>query len=160
MPSPYINLSKNDEWYTPKYIVDYFGKFDYDPATTKEKAEEFNIPFYDTIETDGLTKNWDSFNNIWINPPFTKKKEFIQKAVETYNKTKANIYIIIPVSYLTTKQFYEIVPSAILYLPNGRISFERENNISTPALGTIIIKLSDEWSIKLINLTKIKHTIQ
>ena len=24
----------NVEYYTPKFVVDYFGSFDYDPATT------------------------------------------------------------------------------------------------------------------------------
>lgn len=46
MSSPKVeqaNFSKDNEYYTPKRVVDYFGKFDYDPATTKEKAEEFGI---------------------------------------------------------------------------------------------------------------------
>ena len=156
MSSSCINLSKNDEWYTPKYIVEYFGKFDYDPATTKEKAEEFDIVNYDTIDTDGLKTDWTLYKRIWLNPPFTKKKEFLSKAVDTFNRVKNNIYIVLPVSYLTTKQFYEIIPSAKIYLPNGRIAFEKEGNTSTPALGTIIIKLDDKWSIELLNLTALK----
>ena len=32
-------LTEQDNCYTPKYLVDYFGRFDYDPATTKEQAE-------------------------------------------------------------------------------------------------------------------------
>ena len=28
-------LTEQDNCYTPKYIVDYFGSFDYDPATTE-----------------------------------------------------------------------------------------------------------------------------
>lgn len=83
---------KDNEYYTPKKAVNYFGTFDYDPATTKEKAEELNIKEYDTIETDGLKRNWTNFKKIWINPPFTDKYKFLQKAVETY-KADNTIYI-------------------------------------------------------------------
>lgn len=33
-----IQFAKDNEYYTPKDFVEKFGKFDYDPATTKEKA--------------------------------------------------------------------------------------------------------------------------
>jgi hypothetical protein len=29
-----VVFTKDNEYYTPKYVVDLFGKFDYDPATT------------------------------------------------------------------------------------------------------------------------------
>ena len=67
-----LQFSKKDEWNTPKEVVDFFGSFDYDPATTKKQAEYLGIPNYDTIETDGLKTDWTRFHNIWINPPFTK----------------------------------------------------------------------------------------
>lgn len=85
-------LTEQDNCYTPKYFVDYFGTFDYDPATTKEQAEYLGIKNYDTEESDGLSKEWN-YEKIWINPPFTKKFEFLQKAVETYKKYNIYIYI-------------------------------------------------------------------
>lgn len=152
----YIDLSKNDEWYTPKYLVDYFGKFDYDPATTDEKAKEFGITEYDTKETNGLDKDWTKYQNIWLNPPFTLKKEFLKKAQETYNTVKNNIYICIPVNYLTTKQFHSIIKSAIIYLPNGRFKFERQGlPAKSPSLGCIVIKLNDDWQLKTIKLEEL-----
>ena len=87
-----VNFTKDNEYYTPKRVVDYFGKFDYDPATTKEKAEEFGVEHYDTIETDGLKQDWSKYKKIWINPPFTDKHKFLQKAYETY-KEHPYIYI-------------------------------------------------------------------
>lgn len=56
-----VTFTKDNEYYTPKTVVDYFGTFDYDPATTYEKAKEFRISTYDTIETNGLTSNWDKY---------------------------------------------------------------------------------------------------
>lgn len=87
-----VNFTKDNEYYTPKEIVKYFGEFDYDPATTKEKAEEFGITDYDTIETNGLTKDWTKHKRIWINPPFSDKHKFVEKAYQTY---KENPYIYI-----------------------------------------------------------------
>lgn len=76
MNKVYCKFKKDDECYTPKKIIDYFGKIDYDPATTIEKANEFNILHFDTIDTDGLKANWKLYHKIWINPPFSLKWEF------------------------------------------------------------------------------------
>ena len=88
-----VKFTKDNEYYTPKDFVKRFGQFDYDPATTKEKAEEFNISHYDTIETDGLLQDWTKYKRIWINPPFTIKHKFLEKAVETYKKKRRPIFI-------------------------------------------------------------------
>ena len=37
MAKSQVQFTKDNEYYTPKEFVDRFGKFDYDPATTKEK---------------------------------------------------------------------------------------------------------------------------
>lgn len=52
------------EYYTPKSLVDVFGEFDYDPATTAEQAKRLNIPNYDTIDTDGLKADWTQYKRI------------------------------------------------------------------------------------------------
>ena len=100
---------KDNEYYTPRVFVERFGKFDYDPATTKEKATEFGVEHFDTIETDGLKADWTKYKRIWINPPFTIKHEFLKKAVETFSKTKADIYILFPIEFITTKRFHDIL---------------------------------------------------
>lgn len=104
-----VVFTKDNEYYTPFDFVARFGKFDYDPATTKEKAEEFGIKEYDTIETDGLKTDWTKYKRIWINPPFTIKHEFLKKAVETFERTRADIYILFPIEFITTKRFHEIL---------------------------------------------------
>ena len=106
-----IQFSHKDNWYTPKYIVDLFGQFDYDPATTKTKAAEFGIEHFDTIETDGLKSDWTKYKRIWINPPFTTKHKFLEKAVETFSETKADIYTLLPIEFITTKRFHDILGS-------------------------------------------------
>jgi hypothetical protein len=109
MAKSQVQFTKDNEYYTPKEFVARFGKFDYDPATTKEKAAEFGIGNYDTIETDGLSKDWTQYKRIWINPPFTRKHEFITKAWETYQKVKNDIFILFPIEFITTARFHNSV---------------------------------------------------
>ena len=120
-----VQFTKDNEYYTPKEFVARFGRFDYDPATTPEKAKEFGIKNYDTIETDGLTKEW-KYKRIWINPPFTIKHKFLEKAVESFKKYHNYICILVPIEFLTTKRFHNIMKGVgfTMYLPNGRIKFE------------------------------------
>lgn len=104
-----VVFTKDNEYYTPSVFVERFGRFDYDPATTREKAAEFGVEHFDTIETDGLKADWTKYKRIWINPPFTIKHEFLKKAVETFAQTKADIYILFPIEFITTKRFHDIL---------------------------------------------------
>ena len=148
-----VQFTKDNEYYTPKEFVDKFDKFDYDPATTKEKAREFGIDNYDTIETNGLTKDWTIYKRIWINPPFTIKADFIKKAWETYQIAKNEIYILFPIEFLTTAKFHNSVKGGKIYIPNGRINFESGlgKKGKSPAFGSIVMKIQDNWEIELID---------
>lgn len=151
-------LTKDNEYYTPADFVARFGSFDYDPATTKEKAADLGVPHYDTIDTDGLKADWTQYKRIWINPPFTLKYQFMQKAVETYDKTNATIYILFPIEFLTTKRFHDCIGSrgGVLYVPNGRIKFHSGlgKKSSSPAFGSVVFKIGGNGlKVKLISLS-------
>lgn len=135
------------EYYTPKKLIDYFGPFDYDPATTREQAMYHGIHLYTTKENNGLITDWTAFKRIWINPPFNQKKEFWAKAVETYRRANNQIYFLCPTSFLTTKAFTTWHQPIHLYIPEGRIAFETlpcGNGIAkSPAFGSVVIELCD-----------------
>ena len=152
MAKSQVQFTKDNEYYTPKEFVSRFGRFDYDPATTKEKAEEFEILNYDTIETDGLQKDWTQYKRIWINPPFTRKHEFIEKAWKTYQEVKNEIYILFPIEFITTARFHNSVGGGKIFIPNGRINFESGlgKKGKSPAFGSVVMKLQDKWEIELI----------
>lgn len=156
-----VQFTKDNEYYTPKSVVDYFGRFDYDPATTDEKAEEFGVIFYDTIDTDGLTKDWTKYRKIWINPPFTIKHKFLEKACETYRQCKNEIYILFPIEFLTTKRFHDCVQGlgGKIYIPNGRINFQSGlgKKGKSPAFGSVVMKIQDTWEVVLINNNDLKE---
>ena len=149
-------FSRDNEYYTPKYVVDFFFPegFDYDPATCEEKAKEFMVPYYDTIETDGLKQDWTKYNRIWLNPPFSEKHKFLAKAVETYNIAHNTIYVLFPVEFLTTARFHDLDCKCKLFIPKGRINFESGigKQGKSPAFGSVVIKLDDTNSIEYIDL--------
>ena len=156
MAKPSVPYTKDNEYYTPKYVVDYFypDGFDYDPATCEGKAIEFGVPNYDTIETDGLIQDWTKYERIWINPPFTKKHDFLIKAVETYKQVHNTIYVLFPIEFLTTAKFHSLDCKCKLYIPKGRINFESGlgKQGKSPAFGSVVIKLADENSVEYIDL--------
>ena len=126
-----IQFSNKDEWYTPKKVVDFFGPFEYDPCTTKERADYLSIKNYDTINTNGLTKDWTKYKKIWVNPPFTRKFEFLRKAVQSLEDMSGDseICFLFPIDSMATKAFHEIISGTNyeLYIPDGRIRFESES---------------------------------
>ena len=152
MAKSQVQFTKDNEYYTPKEFVTKFGQFDYDPATTKEKAEEFGIQHYDTIETDGLTKDWTQYKRIWINPPFTIKHEFLKKAWETYQIAQNEIYILFPIEFVTTARFHSSVGGGKLFVPNGRINFQSGlgKKGKSPAFGSVVMKIQNTWEMELI----------
>lgn len=147
-------FTKDNEYYTPAWVVKMFGEFDYDPATVPEKAQEFGIKNYDTIDTNGLEKDWTQYKRIWVNPPFTRKHEFLAKAQETYNKAKNDIYILFPIEFLTTQRFHNICGGGRVYVPNGRINFESGLGKAgkSPAFGSVVLKLQDTNEIEYISI--------
>lgn len=63
-------IGANNEWLTPRWILDSLGKFDLDPCAPVNRP--WNIAAHHfTIEDDGLSKKW--FGRVWCNPPFDKR---------------------------------------------------------------------------------------
>ncbi len=137
-----IFSNSKDEWYTPKSIIQKFGPFDLDVATTKFNLERLNIPMGYTKEDNGLQQEWN-YKKVWCNPPFTLKKEFVDKAIEQHTKYNNDIYILLPMSF-ETKLFHKLFTYGIdIFIPDGRISFETTKGThKSPAFGSCILKLN------------------
>lgn len=156
MAKSQVVFTKDNEYYTPKYVVDYFGSFDYDPATVPEKAADFGIAAFDTEQTDGLRADWTQYHRIWVNPPFTRKHEFLAKAWATYEQAKNEIFILFPIEFLTTQRFHRICGGGRIYVPNGRINFQSGlgKEGKSPAFGSVVMKLQDTFEIELMTFSK------
>lgn len=117
------------------------------------QAEYLNIPNYDTVETDGLSKEWN-YKKIWLNPPFTLKFEFLEKAVETYKKYNNDIYILFPIESTTTKRWYSIMKDIKfkMYIPSYRLGFiVNGEQYHSGAFGIVVLHLSDKYNIELLD---------
>ena len=140
------------EYYTPKSIVDMFGKFDYDPATTAEQANRLGIPNHHTKDTDRLKSEWPKYGRIWINPPFNIKHLFWDKACETYDKCRNEIYFLCPIEFLTTRRFHDSLDKRKLNvnvaLPNGRIKFISGYGMDkrSPEFGSVVV--TPTWNVE------------
>lgn len=156
MPKAGKYFNRKDEWMTPKDVIDFFGPFDYDPATTDECAKKFNIKEYDTIDTDGLSRDWSKFEKIWCNPPFTKKFKFLIKAIDTMSScNNCKIFFLLPAETITTKKYHKIIGSKhyVLWVPNGRIRFSSTmSKESVPAFGSVVLEFRNT-----LRFNQIKH---
>lgn len=116
-----------------------------------DKAHDLGIKHFDTISTDGLSTDWTQYKRIWINPPFTRKHEFIAKAQETYDKAKNDIYILFPIEFLTTQRYHKACKGGKIFIPNGRINFESGlgKKGKSPAFGSVVFKIGGANEVDL-----------
>ena len=75
--------SGNNEWYTPKFILDAarntLGYFDIDPASNDIAQEMVQAKVFYTVDNSGLDKEWNG--KVWMNPPYSGPliKQFCNK---------------------------------------------------------------------------------
>jgi len=60
-------VGKNQEWLTPRYILEPLGKFDLDPCAPKRRPWGIANKHF---TVDGLERKW--FGRVWLNPPFDR----------------------------------------------------------------------------------------
>ena len=109
---------KNDNWATPKVMYDYYIKQNYfDPCPLNS---EFN----------GLEIEWKDKN--FVNPPYSKIKDFVNKAIEEHKKGK-EITLLIP-ARTDTKYFRKLVDYGcnIVFI-TGRLHFNESNSAPFPS---------------------------
>lgn len=87
--------SKSQEYETPKDIFEPLQEefnMKLDVCATEHNAKCEN---YFTKEQDGLTKDWNSFGNFWMNPPFGRAlKKWVAKAFEESQKGVIGVCIL------------------------------------------------------------------
>ncbi|MFW6002551.1 MAG: DNA N-6-adenine-methyltransferase [archaeon] len=114
---------KNDEWITPKWIIDGLGtKFDLDPcAPVSPPWKIANTHYYkplEMLEKDGLNKEW--FGKVWLNPPYSREIDKWMKKMVIHNNGIALTF-----ARTETKMFFNYVwpvATGILFI-EGRLYF-------------------------------------
>ena len=97
-----IPKAKRTDWRTPAWLFNELNKefrFDIDIAASAENAK---CKHYYTLQQNALIRDWWrdvaralEFNNAFLNPPFDKATEFLQKALEQ-RQFMRNIVSVLP----------------------------------------------------------------
>lgn len=78
--------SGNDEWYTPKDIIELarsvMGSIDTDPASCETANKIVKAGKFFDVMQDGLSQKWSG--NVWMNPPYSRGlcSSFVHKLIE------------------------------------------------------------------------------
>lgn len=131
------NFSKTDPkhkdyWATPQYAVDGLMQYCENKGLVPENlprldvcASELNskCDFYIDEEMDTLVTEWGSNQLCWLNPPYSKVRPFLEKAVS--ETTQGNYTIALLKNDSSTKWFDYAInhATAVIFVTLGRIGF-------------------------------------
>ena len=143
-------MSKNIDWYTPKFIFDALGKpFDLDPCSPSLEKHKTNALNHYILPTDGLIEHW--FGEVWLNPPYGRG--VIQKWVNKMYEHNNGI-LLTHVTALPNKWFHDKFDkfTAICFI-KGRVNFIAGVGQSAGASinGQMLIAFGQKSKQRLIN---------
>jgi phage N-6-adenine-methyltransferase len=159
-----VYTNKTDEWATPPHFLrrldSAVGGFDLDPASG---AEDHDIikETYDK-QDDGLSQKWQG--TVFLNPPFSNKVDWIQKAKSEVNKGGADtVVMLLPVD-TSTSWFHDHVTQATLtcFVGPGRMDFDRRSepgNKGCPSFAIMVVVFGDIPDKKLFGFLGSRGTI-
>ena len=143
-----MNLNKikrQDEWYTPKKIIDLFGKFDLDVASPIGGVNYIPAKNYYTKADNGLIQDW--YGTVWCNPPYGRDT---YRWLDKFIDHKEGIALVF--ARTDTAWFHELVIKAdALLFTRGRIAFLKSGISSgnSSASGSMLVACGDK-SVKAL----------
>lgn len=145
---PHVSYnSGNNEWYTPKEIIetvrDMMGSIDVDPASSEIANKVVKAECFYTAEDDGLSKKW--FGNVWLNPPYASDLigKFADKLVNEFENYSQAVVLVNNAT--ETEWFNKIIGigSAVCF-PRGRVKFYKpDGSTGAPLQGQAIIYIGN-----------------
>lgn len=116
----------DDEWITPRGIIDALGPFDLDPCAAKQMPWKTATTMLTKLE-DGLSKDWHG--RVWLNPPYGKKTGLWLSRIARHGNGVALIFA----RTETADWFHHIwrQASGIFFL-RGRLHFYFPNGQKSP----------------------------
>lgn len=129
--------STTDEWATPQAVFDQLNAefhFTLDPCSSHENAKCEN---HFTMEEDGLLQDWGG-HSVFVNPPFSKMKDWCKKCLEESQKTNTKVVMLIPVRTDTAYFHDYIYHNAQLRFIRGRLHYN-DSKCGAPFPSMVVI---------------------
>lgn len=134
----YHKTEERDDWATPRSLIsrlerEFGSRFDLDVcASAKNRVCE---RFFDRSQ-NGLEQEWRG-NLVWVNPPYSQKSEFIEKAHQEAQKG-TKIILLLP-SFTETAWFRDLKEKSnwLLFL-NGRLVFNEQEQKETAKFSSVL----------------------
>ena len=154
-----IMSSNSNEWYTPKYIIDYiektYGKIILDPCSSKSTS--IGVKNY-TKEDNGLSKDWNE-RVVFVNPPYGREiKQWVKKSKEENEKHNNTIILLIPARTDTSYWHEYIFPRYNeIHFIKGRIKFltdEGESQSAPFPSCLVVFNNSEEKIVEVLDFKK------
>ena len=129
----------SDEWYTPQTLVRSLGKFDLDPCAGPCNHAVENVRPDDC----GLSIKWRG--RVWLNPPYRDVTKWLERMISHGNG------ILLVNARPETNWFQNTATYATaLFLPKGRIKFERPNDApKDPPVGSCLMAFGKRNALAL-----------
>lgn len=109
---------KSDDWSTPKEFYNELNKefkFDFDPCPIRSESK------------DAMFKDWNG--NVFINPPYSNIRNFLEKGLIELKKNHAKILVYLVPVRTDTKWFHDLCYNkAELRFIKGRLKFGDSTN--------------------------------
>lgn len=114
------NTNLKDVWQTPDEIIEMLQPIDVDPCAGRDTTIGQDANYTDL--DNGLTKKWHG--RVFVNPPFSDKKSWLQKAISEKDRTEA-IFVLTPDGTDTKSWWHEYIAAEADYIwfSRGRVSY-------------------------------------
>jgi phage N-6-adenine-methyltransferase len=129
------------EWNTPtplkEDLIQEFGRFDLDPATTEENP--MNAFAYFTIEEDGLLQPWNA-KTVYVNPPYGRIiSKWIDKALNEFECGRCEKVVMLLPSRTCTRWFHRLYEGGYeIRFFKGRLRYGDRGPAPFPSILVII----------------------
>lgn len=150
-PKPHVSHnSGNNEWYTPKDILDkarrVLGDIDLDVASSDNANRRVRATTYYTAQNDGLQHEWTG--RVWMNPPYAQPliNEFCEKFIRHWQFGNITAGLVLVNNATETAWFQTLATSAtMICFPSRRIRFVSDTGeLGQPLQGQAILYFGEQ----------------